>query len=274
MPRRYTDDQFVNAVKLSYSIASVLRMIGVRPTGGNYDVAHRRIKILNLDMSHFTGKGHLRGKTHNWAKKTPLSDILVRDFTGGVGTHQLKLRLLKEGLLQRKCYRCGINEWLGKQLSLELEHKNGNRYDNRIENIELLCPNCHSLTATYRGKNNGKNKSKEYSDALRREMKERELINIDIDDIELTKLVAVKSIIEIGNMFGVSPKTISRICFSRNIKIPHKSHLMKKFDVSREELEKLIKENPMTKIGQMFGVSDNAIRKRAKSYGIDFLVKL
>lgn len=268
MLRRYSDDQFKNAVKESFSIASVLRKIGVRPTGGNYDVAHRRIKSLGLDISHFSGRGHLRGKTHNWAKKTPLNEILIENFMGGITTHKLKLRLIKEGILERKCYRCGINEWLGEKLSLELEHKNGNRYDNRIENIELLCPNCHSLTSTYRGKGKGKNKSHAYFLAIHKEKQERVKIDIDVSDEELCRLVSEKSIVEIGNMFGISPKTVMRICRSRNVKIPHKSHLMKKFDVSKDDLEKLIAKHPMTKIGEIFGVSDNAVRKRAKSYGI------
>lgn len=170
---RYTEGQFIDAVKSSYSIASVLRKIGVRPTGGNYDVAKRRIKSLKLDTSHFTGCGHLRGKTHGWAKKTPLCDILIKDFCGGVSSHKLKLRLIKDGLLQRKCHGCGISEWLGKQLSLELEHKNGDRYDNRIENLDLLCPNCHSLTATYRGRGKRRNKSRGQMIALQKEKREK-----------------------------------------------------------------------------------------------------
>jgi hypothetical protein len=259
----YTEEQFVDAVKSSYSMASVLRKIGVRPTGGNYDVARRRIKTLNLDSSHFTGSGHLKGKTHNWAKKTPLGDILINGFNGGIGTNNLKLRLFKEGLLQKKCYRCGISDWLGERLSLELEHKNGNRYDNRIENLEILCPNCHSLTSTYRGR--GKNKSCK-KDVVRK--KERKLIDIDISDAELVKLISKRSTVEVGKIFNVSPRTVRRICFSRNIKIPHKSHLTRRFNVSKEELEKLIRDNPMTTIGKIFGVSSASIKKRAILYGI------
>ena len=150
---RYTEEQFIEAVRTSISIREVLKKIGVRPTGGNYDVAKRKIKCLNLDTKHFRGKGYLRGQTHNWAKKTPLSQVLVKDFRGGITTYKLKKRLVKEGILEYRCYECGINQWRGKRISLELEHKNGNRYDNRMENLTLLCPNCHSLTSTYRGKN-------------------------------------------------------------------------------------------------------------------------
>ena len=155
-PRKYTDKEFIQAVKDSFSIRQVLKTIGLRPTGGNYDVAKRRIEDLGIDNSHFTGQGHLKGKNHNWAPKIPLREILVKDSKYAGGTHKLKKRLIKEGILEDKCYECGITEWRKKPLPLELEHKNGDRYDNRIENLTILCPNCHSQTPTHTGKNKGK----------------------------------------------------------------------------------------------------------------------
>lgn len=90
-----------------------------------------------------------RIKTRDWM--IPLNQLLVigRPTTR---TH-IKMRLLKAGLLQYRCSDCGISRWQGKPLSLELEHKNGNKYDNRLENLSLLCPNCHSQTPTYGSRN-------------------------------------------------------------------------------------------------------------------------
>lgn len=63
--------------------------------------------------------------------------------------------ILREGLLEAKCYEegCGLTEWRGKPISLQLDHINGDNFDHRIENLRLLCPNCHSQTETFAGKN-------------------------------------------------------------------------------------------------------------------------
>jgi len=156
---RYTEQEFIEAVKNSYSIAQVLKKIGVKPTGGNYKTAKMRINKLNLDTSHFTGQGHLKGKTHGWSKKIPLEDILVKDSSYKGGSYKLKNRLITEGKFEKKCYSCGKKTWLNRPIPLELEHKNGQNTDNRLENLSIICPNCHALTPTYRGKNKCKGKS-------------------------------------------------------------------------------------------------------------------
>ena len=73
-----------------------------------------------------------------------------------MGIAHLKERLVKEKYLEYKCAECGITEWNGKPLSLHLDHINGINNDHRIENLRFLCPNCHSQTNTYAGKNKKK----------------------------------------------------------------------------------------------------------------------
>jgi 5-methylcytosine-specific restriction endonuclease McrA len=74
-----------------------------------------------------------------------------------IHSYKLKNRLIKEGIFNAICSSCKLDEWLGKPIALELDHINGNSSNNNLDNLRLLCPNCHAQTDTYRGKNIGKN---------------------------------------------------------------------------------------------------------------------
>lgn len=150
--RRWTDQQFVEAVAASTSVAQVLRAIGLKVTGANYQTVALTTERLNLDTSHWTGQGHLKGKSHTWAPKIALTEILVRNSTY-LHTDSLKRRLLSDKTLINQCVVCTVTSWMDKPLVLQLDHINGDRRDNRIENLRLLCPNCHSQTDTFAGKN-------------------------------------------------------------------------------------------------------------------------
>lgn len=82
--------------------------------------------------------------------KKKASDFLFEGST--ISSHKLKVRLLNEGIKQKVCEKCENKKWLGESIPLELHHINGNRFDNRISNLQLLCPNCHSLTDNYSGR--------------------------------------------------------------------------------------------------------------------------
>lgn len=157
MPKRkYSNEQFIEAIKNSFSIAQVFETLKLIPAGGNYKSFYKIVEELKIDTSHFTGQAHLKGKSHTWTHKTPLKDILVKKSF--YKTSELKNRLIKEMGWENKCsiLECGVNSWLGKELVLHLDHINGINTDNRIENLRLLCPNCHSQTATYCAKNSGR----------------------------------------------------------------------------------------------------------------------
>lgn len=85
----------------------------------------------------------------------PIADLLIAGTYRG--RYNLKLRLIKEGLKENRCERCGLTEWRGQRLTVALHHSNGDRHDNRLENLEFLCPNCHSQTETFAGRN-GRNR--------------------------------------------------------------------------------------------------------------------
>jgi hypothetical protein len=150
-----TDEEFASAVAQYASIAQVLRSLGLSPTGANYKHTHKRVARIGLDTSHWTGQGHLRGKTHNWNPRFPTADLLVCD-SPYTNMTALKRRLIREALLEARCYECGINDWRGRPLSLVLDHINGVHSDHRIENLRLLCPKCNSQMDTFAGRNKGK----------------------------------------------------------------------------------------------------------------------
>ncbi len=153
--KKWSEEQLTRAVATQFTMAMVLRELGLSPVGGNYKTIRQHILRLGLSTTHWTGQGHLKGKTHSWSVKMPLSELLVENST--YGTNHLSKRLVKEGVLRYECSDpdCLLTTWKGKPISLHLDHKNGVPTDHRLENLRLLCPNCHSQTPTYCGKNIG-----------------------------------------------------------------------------------------------------------------------
>lgn len=152
MKEYYHKDNLEQIVRESYSFAEVLRKIGLRDVGSNFKTIKKYIGEYNIDTSHFRGQTWNKGMGYtDYAAYNKLENILKENtnFQSDV----LKYRLVKEGLKQWKCEKCG-NEgiWEGQKLVLELHHINGNHYDNRLENLQILCPNCHSQTDNFRNR--------------------------------------------------------------------------------------------------------------------------
>ena len=145
---KYTTEQLQEAVQMSTSMRQVLAKLNVAPYGGNYDVLRTKLTKLGVDTSHFLGRGWNRNR--QLPPKIPLERYL--EGARPIQSYKLKHRLLKQGVLAPVCVGCGSQSWLDQPIPLELDHVNGNNKDNRLENLRLLCPNCHALTPTYRSK--------------------------------------------------------------------------------------------------------------------------
>ena len=154
MRRKYSIEDVRAAVKKNYSMAGVLRELGLKPIGGNYKTIKSLISHNDIDTSHFTGQGWNIGLKFNPQRKVTNEEIFVAD-SSYVCSWRLRERYkVLTGI--NHCQSCGLSEWLDKPISLEIHHVNGNNRDNRLDNLLLLCPNCHAQTETYRGRSRKK----------------------------------------------------------------------------------------------------------------------
>ena len=198
-----TDDLIIEKAKISTSVAGLLKNLGYKDTGGHRTWIKGKIIKLHIDTSHFTGYAWNKG---NGGKRVsiPLSEILKENSTYDNNT--LRKRLIKEGVKEAKCECCGNTEWNGKPIPLQLHHKNGDHFDNRLENLEILCPNCHAQTDNFGSKN--KKSNSEHSNYIP-PITGEELLN---------KVKELGYIYKIANHYNVSETTIRKWIKSLNIR--------------------------------------------------------
>ena len=141
--------EFKKIIANANTYSDCLRALGLGTNGGSsLDILKRRIAELDCSIDHF---GTLNKQSYQ--ARYSLEEILVEN-SSYANLARLKTRLINENKLEYKCAKCGnIGEWLGNPLSLQLDHINGKNNDHRIENLRFLCPNCHTQTDTYSGKN-------------------------------------------------------------------------------------------------------------------------
>ncbi len=140
------------AVSSSTSYRQVLKKLKLVEAGGNYEQIKKYVAENNFSISHFTGYAWSKGKKIPKEPVIPLKDILVKNSS--FQSHKLKKRLFSAGIKKQACEICSWQKMASDgRIPVELDHINGNRHDNRIENLRILCPNCHSLQSTHRGLN-------------------------------------------------------------------------------------------------------------------------
>lgn len=241
----YTIEELKFIVAESFSYAECLRKFNIPVHGNAYTTLKSRIKQHDIDISHFTGALWSKGKTLDYKPKYSTEDIFSNKVPYYNGS-RLRKRLTEEGYFENKCYSCNLTAWLGSPIPLELEHKNGDHYDNRLENLTVLCPNCHAKTETYCGKNRVHEKSK-WEDTTRKISKSLKSKNCPTCSIEY------------------QPRRDKQIYCST--KCSHKNlEIMSIEDL--EKLKSLIWKLPKTKLGTIFNVSDRTIINWCKKYNI------
>lgn len=218
----FTKEELEQIVKESYSYRDVIKKVGYTTvSGGNTKTVRSRIEKYGIDTSHFSNNGAMiRTEENVFCKDSTASQKVLRDW-------------FKKGeYVPYQCDCCGISEWQGKELVLQLDHINGNNHDNRLENLHWLCPNCHSQTDTFCGKHKSRPTIKEQ--------------NYCID-------------------CGKEITTAAERC-------PECAAKQRRFfdRPSAEELQQFLTEHKgnFSAAGREYGTSDNNVRKWCKSYGM------
>ena len=292
-------EDLLTAVAKVYSCAELCRFFNLSSTGGTVSRLNQRIKILNLDTSHWTGQRWNKGKSSLDDKRIRLksTENIFSEESNASASYVRKL-ILTKNLIEYKCKICNLVDiWNGKKLNLQLDHINGIRNDHRLQNLRWLCANCHSQTETFCARNiTKKNVSdSELIEALKTSPNIRQaLIKVDLNNGQHYK--RAKKLIEkyglVGelaypyvsntdvqaNIVGSSPTgaiaTEHKLCVCGNKLKKRKRSKYCSYSCSHKAIEKVQWENynllklssecSIEHIGRMLKVSGNAVRKHLK----------
>lgn len=249
------EDLVIKLLPISNSINDLCKKLGIRPVDGYYRKIKKIIEKNNLSTEHFgtfiIRKNYRFNSNGKFVKMTDKE--FFSDNSNRTGYSLLK-RLIDGGYRHYCCEDCGLDEWNGKPIKLQVHHINGNHYDNRLENLQILCPNCHSQTDTYARKNKQTN-NRSFLVSKRSEEILKKQDSTFKPDFNEPILKEIKYCQYCGKeIHGDGNKYCSQECsHSANIKLSvDKETLIEDFKTLKSYMA----------VGRKYGVSDNAIRKR------------
>ena len=273
-------NELQNIISESSSVAEVLRKLNKADRGGNHT---KLVKFLKehpeINTETLVGRRLKRYDSKGIPKKK-LSEVLIKNGSGN--SNKIKRRLIREGVKENKCEVCGNTEWMGEPIPLDLHHINGDHFDNRLENLIILCPNCHRLTDNHGNKNSSidlifKQIAEQTAEdkmklLLEREKKrQKEILENKIRYSEIAKFPKKEKVkkycLQCGKeITGRGEKYCSQECATiANAKI---------YPSKEELLEASKKYKSMEEMGRYYNITGNGLKKWFNKYKIYEEVKL
>jgi len=276
---RYSDEKFIETIKQSTSWRQTIHTLGLKYTGGNVQNLKSKADRLGADTSHFKGQGWNKGDILNKEE-----EIFCKNSK--FDTDYVKKCVIVLNRMEYKCSRCGIDKWNDDHIALELHHKNGDTRDHRLSNICFVCPNCHSQTPYFRGRNAWHGLEKVSDEDLIEAIKNNRNIRTALLYVGLrgkgANYTRVKELIlkhDLDFKEVVKPEKKpkeTQFCGECNREITRKSKTgfcvtcsqknqrKVKDRPSRDTLLKLVKKDGYCATARKYNVSDNTIRKWLK----------
>lgn len=265
----FKKEEIIEIFEKSTSYAQVIEFLGGNRRN-SYDLVILKdyIEKNNIDISHF------------YSKKNRILEIFKEDSQ--VSQHILRKYYERGNYSEYKCTLCGLTDWNGQYLSLTLDHINGKKNDNKIENLRWICPNCDSQLDTYCSKNKygsqktiieciqcgkkiNKNKTSLCIDCYNKKLKETKKMK-NKEYKKYKKKYNRKKDYKCIQCGKIIQKTKTGLCLDcYNIQKASNSKI-----IPRDDLKKLIRNTPFTKIAELYGLTDNSIRKWCKKYNLPY----
>lgn len=262
-----TKEELQNLFDTSYSYADILRKIGLFGSCNNRTL--KRIEKeynINVDQFSINHKRFMSEIGKRSAKRYDLESKLTKNSI--INSHKLKNKLIEAGYKKAECEICGLSTWLDKPIKLHLHHKDGDHTNNTLENLQILCPNCHSMTDNY-GVYNSNIYKKHIAD---KENKKTTKIKYKITNT--TKQTKKKKTPQKKELCPVCKTNMKDVHSSTCLSCSYKSRMKDLSEiVERDILKDLIRNTPFLQIAKKYDVSDNTIRKWCKKYDLPFKSK-
>lgn len=219
---KLTNNEFIDLVKSSLNISEVLFKLGYSAKGNSWGYSQVKQRMIDLNLTGNNFRGKSAAATYNNEKQINKDKLFCKGSKHARSI--LRRTIIKEKLLPYKCAICGVTEWNGKTLSLELDHINGENNDNRLENLRFLCPNCHSQTNTY-GSRNQKITESKYE------------ITEELKDLVIGKYLELKNQKKVAEILNIKHSVVKQIISESGLGKSNQKYVIQ-YDIDMKEVNR------------------------------------